>query len=58
LEKLWKQGKIGLEFSVEFDASVLIGVYPMNPAKENGSGPGEPPPPMLGQEPLTAAQNQ
>jgi hypothetical protein len=41
IEKLWKQGKIGLEFSVEFDASVLIGVYPMNPSKEpmNGNGP-------------------
>jgi hypothetical protein len=34
LEKLWKQGKIGFEFSVEFDASVLIGVYPMNPSKD------------------------
>lgn len=41
LEKLWQQGKIGLEFSVEFDANVLIGVYPMNPSKEqlNGHGP-------------------
>jgi hypothetical protein len=40
LEKLWKQGKIGLEYSSEFDATVLIGVYPMNPAKEpmNGNG--------------------
>jgi hypothetical protein len=42
LEKLWRQGKIGLELSVEFDASVLIGVYPMNPSKEalNGNGHG------------------
>jgi hypothetical protein len=42
LEKLWQQGKIGLEFSVEFDADVLIGVYPMNPSKEmfNGNGYG------------------
>jgi hypothetical protein len=42
LEKLWKQGKIGLELSTEFDASVLIGVYPLNPAKEhlNGNGNG------------------
>lgn len=41
IEKLWQQGKIGLEFSVEFDANVLIGVYPMNPSKEqmNGHGP-------------------
>jgi hypothetical protein len=40
LEKLWRQGKIGLELSVEFDARVLIGVFPMNPAKEyvNGAG--------------------
>jgi len=40
LEKLWKQGKIGLEFSVEFDCDVLIGVYPMTPSKEqlNGNG--------------------
>ena len=40
LEKLWQQGKIGLEFSVEFDADVLIGVFPMNPAREmpNGNG--------------------
>jgi hypothetical protein len=38
LEKLWKQGKIGLEFSVEFDAGVLIGVYPMNPSKEQMNG--------------------
>lgn len=40
IQKLWQQGKIGLEFSVEFDANVLIGVYPMNPSKEglNGNG--------------------
>ncbi len=40
LEKLWHQGKIGLEFSTEFDADVLIGVYPMIPSKEelNGNG--------------------
>jgi hypothetical protein len=38
IEKLWKQGKIGLEFSVEFDARVLIGVYPMNPSKEHLNG--------------------
>jgi hypothetical protein len=40
LEKLWQQGKIGLEFSVEFDADVLIGVYPMNPAKDQFNGNG------------------
>lgn len=42
VEKLWKQGKIGLELSCEFDASVVIGVYPINPAKEpqsNGYAP-------------------
>src|SRR5947209_5573669 len=38
IEKLWKQGKIGLEFSVEFDASVLIGVYPLNTSKEHLNG--------------------
>ena len=38
IEKLWKQGKIGLEFSVEFDAGVLIGVYPMQPSKEQFNG--------------------
>jgi hypothetical protein len=38
LEKLWKQGKIGLEYSVEFDAHVLIGVYPMNPSKDELNG--------------------
>jgi hypothetical protein len=38
LEKLWHQGKIGLELSVEFDADVLIGVYPMNPSKEPMNG--------------------
>lgn len=40
LEKLWQQGKIGFELSAEFDAHVLIGVYPMNPSKEelNGNG--------------------
>jgi hypothetical protein len=38
IEKLWKQGKIGLEFSVEFDARVLIGVYPMNPARDELNG--------------------
>lgn len=45
LEKLWKQGKIGLEFSVEFDADVLIGVYPMQPSREqlNGNGHGHMP---------------
>jgi hypothetical protein len=46
LEKLWQQGKIGLEFSVEFDADVLIGVYPMNPAKEPYNGNGYVPLPM------------
>ena len=53
IEKLYQQGKIGVEFSVEFDADVLIGVYPMNPSKEelNGNGFGhhgprsQPPPP-------------
>jgi hypothetical protein len=40
IEKLWRQGKIGLELSVEFDARVLIGVYPMNPAKDYVNGPG------------------
>ncbi|MGI8827825.1 MAG: hypothetical protein ACR2JC_19775 [Chloroflexota bacterium] len=39
LEKLWRQGKIGLELSVEFDAHVLIGVYPMVPSKEHLLGP-------------------
>lgn len=34
LEKLWRQGKIGLELSVEFDCRVLIGVYPMTPVRE------------------------
>lgn len=38
LEKLWKQGKIGFEFSAEFDAQVLIGVYPMSPSKEHLNG--------------------
>jgi hypothetical protein len=38
LEKLWRQGKIGFEFSVEFDARVLIGVYPMIPSKEHLNG--------------------
>lgn len=40
IHKLWQQGKIGLEFSVEFDANVLIGVYPMNPSKEDLNGNG------------------
>jgi hypothetical protein len=44
IEKLWKQGKIGLELSVEFDARVLIGVYPMNPAKDYVNGFGYTPP--------------
>ncbi len=34
VEKLWRQGKIGLELSVEFDCSVVIGVYPMVPVRE------------------------
>lgn len=40
LEKLHQQGKIGFELSAEFDADVLIGVYPMVPSKEalNGNG--------------------
>ena len=38
IEKLWQQGKIGLEMSVEFDAQVLIGVYPINPSKEHLNG--------------------
>lgn len=40
LQKLHQQGKIGLEYSVEFDADVLIGVYPMNPSKEDMNGNG------------------
>ncbi len=48
LEKLWQQGKIGFEFSAEFDAHVLIGVFPMVPSKDhfngNGRGPNYPRP--------------
>ena len=40
LQKLWQQGKIGFEFSSEFDANVLIGVYPMVPSKEGMNGNG------------------
>jgi hypothetical protein len=58
LEKLWKQGKIGLELSAEFDASVLIGVYPMNPARENGATPGERHIPETEPEALQLTQNQ
>ncbi|HEV3310451.1 MAG TPA: hypothetical protein VG815_08030 [Chloroflexota bacterium] len=35
IDKLWRQGKIGLELSVEFDCRVVIGVYPMVPVREN-----------------------
>jgi hypothetical protein len=52
LEKLWQQGKIGLEFSVEFDADVLIGVYPMNPAKEHFNGNGYVPVHVQAQQPV------
>ena len=38
IEKLCRQGKIGLEYSVEFDADVLIGVYPMTPARDEMNG--------------------
>jgi hypothetical protein len=38
LEKLWQQGKIGIELSAEFDAEVVIGVYPMVPSKEHLNG--------------------
>lgn len=61
LEKLWKQGKIGFEYSVEFDASVLIGVYPMNPSKDifiaNGHAHshGAPPPDLEEIEPAEPA---
>jgi hypothetical protein len=34
IEKLWRQNKIGLELSVEFDCRVLIGVYPMSPVRD------------------------
>ena len=34
VDKLWRQGKIGLELSVEFDCRVVIGVYPMMPVRE------------------------
>jgi hypothetical protein len=41
--KLWKQGKIGLELSCEFNCKVLIGVFPMNPVRDPelqlGQGP-------------------
>ncbi len=42
LEKLWHQGKIGLEMSVEFDCQVLIGVYPMVPIREQIDADGHP----------------
>jgi hypothetical protein len=42
IEKLWRQGKIGLEFSVEFDCRVLIGVYPMSPVREQHLDPPRP----------------
>jgi len=38
VEKLWKQGKVGLELSVEFDAQIIIGVYPLIPSKEHLNG--------------------
>jgi hypothetical protein len=57
LEKLWKQGKIGLELSSEFDACVLIGVFPMNPAKENGFSPGAQYAADPDHEPLPVAHN-
>ncbi len=38
IQKLWQQGKIGFDYSVEFDADVLIGVYPMVPSKESLNG--------------------
>lgn len=34
VEKLWRQGKIGIDLSVEFDCRVIIGVYPMSPVRE------------------------
>lgn len=34
VEKLWRQGKIGLELSVEFDCQVVIGIYPLVPLRE------------------------
>jgi hypothetical protein len=37
IEKLWRQGKIGLDLSVEFDCQVLIGVYPMVPVREEST---------------------
>ena len=43
IQKLWQQGKIGFEFSVEFDADVLIGVYPMVPSRDYLNGHGAPP---------------
>lgn len=60
IEKLWKQGKIGLELSCEFDAGVLIGVYPLNPAKEHMNGNGyhpEPPRQADTPEPQEAANS-
>ena len=51
IEKLWRQKKIGLELSVEFDCRVIIGVYPISPvrdieiASQNGHVAGEPRPP-------------
>lgn len=37
LMELTKQNKIGLECSVDFDARVLIGVFPMQPAREEST---------------------
>ena len=58
IEKLWQQGKIGFEFSVEFDADVLIGVYPMNPSKDdlNGYGPHRRPVPPAIQSTVTQVE--
>ena len=43
LAELWQRGEIGLEFSVEVRAPVVIGIYPMRVARYvqhlNGNGP-------------------
>lgn len=52
LADLWQRGEIGLEFSVEVRASVVVGIYPMRLARyvqqPNGNGAPFRPPPQNG----------
>ncbi len=41
VQRLWNEGKVGIELSVEFDARVLIGLHGLGSQQHNGERPAQ-----------------